>query len=65
VAQEIGTGIATETTDLITETIEATAVPITAIGETVVQPLAEETGDVLESLAIPIALVGGALLLLK
>jgi hypothetical protein len=65
VLQETGTGIATETTDLITETIEATAVPIAVVGETIVQPLAEETGDVLESLAIPIALVGGAILLLK
>jgi hypothetical protein len=65
VAQEIGTGIATETTDLITETIEATAVPIATIGETIVQPIAEETGDVLEGLILPIALVGGALLLLK
>ena len=65
VAQEIGTGLAEETSNIITEGIEATAVPIAAIGETIVEPLAAETGDVLESLAIPIALVGGAILLLK
>jgi len=65
VAQEIGTGIATETTDLITETIEATAIPIAAVGETIVQPLAEETGDVLEGLILPAAIIGGAVLLLK
>jgi len=65
VAQEIGTGIATETTDLITETIEATAVPIATIGETIVQPIAEETGDVLEGLILPAAIIGGAVLLLK
>ena len=64
-AAEIGTGLATETTDLITETIEATAVPIATIGETIVQPIASEGGDVLKDLAIPIALVGGAILLLK
>jgi len=65
VAQEIGTGIATETTDLITESIEATAVPIATIGETIVQPIAEETGDVLEGLILPAAIIGGAVLLLK
>jgi len=65
VAQEIGTGIATETTDLITETIEATAVPIATIGETIVQPIAEETSDVLEGLILPAAIIGGAVLLLK
>ena len=57
-AMDIGTGIATETTDLVTESIST-------IGETIVQPIASEGADVLKDLAIPIALVGGALLLLK
>jgi len=57
-AMDIGTGIATETTDLVTESIST-------IGETIVQPIASEGADVLKDLAIPIALIGGAFLLLK
>jgi len=65
VAQEIGTGLAEETSNIITEGIEATAVPITAIGETIVEPIASEAGDVLEGLILPAAIIGGAVLLLK
>ena len=57
-AAEIGTGLATETSNLITESVST-------IGETIVQPIASEGADVLKDLAIPIALVGGAILLLK
>jgi len=57
-AMDIGTGIATETTDLVTGSI-------TAIGETIVQPIAKETGDVLGGLILPAAIIGGAVLLLK
>ena len=57
-AMDIGTGVATETSNIITDSIST-------IGETIVQPIASEGADVLKDLAIPIALVGGALLLLK
>jgi len=57
-AMDIGTGIATETTDLVTESIAT-------IGETIVQPIAKETGDVLGGLILPAAIIGGAVLLLK
>jgi len=57
-AMDIGTGVATETSNIITDSIST-------IGETIVQPVASEGADVLKNLAIPIAIVGGALLLLK
>ena len=61
----IGSGIGQETQDIITGGIEATAVPITAAGESIIQPVAAEAGDVLEDLALPLAIIGGALLLTR
>lgn len=61
----VGSGIGQEVEDLVTGSIESTAVPIAAAGETIIQPIATTAGDTLETLALPIALIGGALLLTK
>jgi len=61
---DIGSGIGQELEDVLTGTIEATAVPIAAAGQ-VLDPFAEAGGEFLEELIVPAAILGGAYLLLK
>jgi hypothetical protein len=63
-AFETGTGIGAEVEDIVTGTVAATAQPISALADPV-SAVADPLFDNIEKIAIPLAVVGGAYLLLK
>lgn len=65
---EVGSGTGQEIEDIVTgglETVPAIVESAGTAGATIIEPIADAGGDLLEDLAVPIAILGGAYLLTR